>query len=198
MIEGVQGYDAVGADRLAAWDAVPVEAAPEPALAMLSGPAGQALDIGAGSGRVSAWLAARGWRVDAVEPMAAFRAHAEAAHRSDAIRWIDGGLPDLAGLDAGTYQLAVCFAVLAHLDADARTASLARIGGLLAPGGRLVVSLRIGDGPKGRRHYPIDAEDFAAAAAEAGLERVFQTEADSLQAENRRSGVRWLWFGFTR
>lgn len=112
MANGTQGYDLIGPEKLAGWDAIPVQSAPAAVLKLLEAPPGCALDVGAGSGRVSAWLAARGWRVDAVEPMAAFREHALRVH-GDAARWLDGALPALEPIEASTYDLITCFAVLA-------------------------------------------------------------------------------------
>ncbi len=58
--------------------------------------AGTALDIGAGTGRDAAWLARRGHRVLAVEPVAALRSAGEALHRMANLEWLDDGLPELA------------------------------------------------------------------------------------------------------
>lgn len=196
---GTQGYDRIGPEKLAQWDQIAVETAPAPALALLSGRPGRALDVGAGSGRVSAWLAARGWSVDAVEPMAQFRAHAAAVHQSAGARWLDDALPHLGGLRrAPGYDLITCLALLSHLDWGERARSLKRFAELLNTGGSLVASLRLGAGPAERRHFEPERDRFVDDAATRGLALVFETEAGSVQALNRAAGTRWLWLGFSR
>ncbi|WP_204324597.1 class I SAM-dependent methyltransferase, partial [Stenotrophomonas maltophilia] len=56
----------------------------------------RAIDIGAGTGRDAAALAARGHRVLAVEPTAELLAEARRLHPSALIEWLDDGLPELA------------------------------------------------------------------------------------------------------
>src|SRR5215471_7752455 len=56
------------------------------------------LDIGAGTGRDAAALAAMGHRVVAVEPTAAFRDRASRLHATPRIEWVDDYLPQLARL----------------------------------------------------------------------------------------------------
>ncbi|MEV4395316.1 hypothetical protein [Nonomuraea sp. NPDC049607] len=56
------------------------------------------LDIGAGSGRDAAALAALGHQVVAAEPTAELRARGKALHAGQDLEWVDDALPDLAGL----------------------------------------------------------------------------------------------------
>jgi SAM-dependent methyltransferase len=63
---------------------------------MLPPPGSTVLDVGAGSGRDAAWLAANGYDVIAVEPSEAMLAHARLRHPSTKIHWISDSLPDLA------------------------------------------------------------------------------------------------------
>src|SRR5262249_62188734 len=53
-------------------------------------------DIGAGTGRDAAWLAAKGHEVVAIEPSNAMRRHGQQLHQRDHIRWVDDRLPSLA------------------------------------------------------------------------------------------------------
>ena len=53
------------------------------------------LDVGAGTGRDAAALAALGHAVVAVEPTPELRAHGQRLHRKAAIVWIDDALPGL-------------------------------------------------------------------------------------------------------
>ena len=60
-------------------------------------------------------------------------------------------------------------AVWMHLDPAARQAAMPRVARLLRPGGRLVLSLRHGPVPTGRRMFEVGAEETIALAAAAGL-----------------------------
>ena len=53
------------------------------------------LDIGAGSGRDSAWFAQQGSSVVAVEPAAYMRAEGRRRHSGEEIRWVTDRLPAL-------------------------------------------------------------------------------------------------------
>src|SRR5215470_17201361 len=66
----------------------------------------RALDVGAGTGRDAAVLAAMGHQVVAVEPVVAFRDRAARLHPSPRIEWVDDLLPDLAKLSGkGPFDL---------------------------------------------------------------------------------------------
>ena len=54
---------------------------------------GLILDVGAGSGRDAAWLAARGHRVIAVEPSRTMREYAAQYHQHPHIEWVNDELP---------------------------------------------------------------------------------------------------------
>lgn len=99
MIEEVlRGYEAVSEDWIARSEAISPERLFAPVADLLPAAATRVADIGAGAGRDAAWLAARGHRVVAVEPVARFRRAGMARHRSPAITWIDDRLPELARL----------------------------------------------------------------------------------------------------
>jgi SAM-dependent methyltransferase len=74
-------------------------------------PRGHALDVACGAGRNSLYLAANGWRVDAVDisPVGLERARQNAAAQGVAVRWIQADLEDDSGtvLPAGPYDLIV-------------------------------------------------------------------------------------------
>lgn len=65
-------------------------------LPLLPAAPARALDIGAGTGRDAAALAALGHTVLAVEPTPQMRAHGQRLHPSPAIEWLDDSLPELA------------------------------------------------------------------------------------------------------
>ncbi|OLF10606.1 SAM-dependent methyltransferase [Actinophytocola xinjiangensis] len=145
------------------------------------------LDVGAGSGRDAAALARRGHRVLAVEPTAELRRIAQRLHAGDAIDWLDDHLPDLARV-TGTFDLVLLSAVWMHLDATERASGLRRLAGLLAPGSSLIMSLRHGPVPAGRRMFEVTAEETAEVASRCGLRVIHSSERDDLRG---RTDVWW-------
>ncbi|WP_022720118.1 bifunctional 2-polyprenyl-6-hydroxyphenol methylase/3-demethylubiquinol 3-O-methyltransferase UbiG [Rhodopseudomonas sp. B29] len=156
------------------------------------------LDIGAGSGRDAAWLAAMGHQVVAVEPTAAFREAGRRLHVSPAITWVDDSLPALAALGVTElFGLVMVTAVWMHLDADERAAAMARVAGLVAPAGLLIMKIRHGPVPYGRRIFAVTAVETVAQAEANGLAIELQIEdQQSLQEANAVAGVTWTTLAF--
>ncbi|MFD5563159.1 class I SAM-dependent methyltransferase [Kitasatospora griseola] len=150
------------------------------------------LDIGAGSGRDAAALAAAGHRVTAVEPTAAMRELARARHARHAVDWVDDALPQLPELTARAdrYELILLTAVWMHLDAEQRAAAMATLARLLADGGRIVLSLRHGPVPPGRRMFPVGAPETVALARANGLAPLYLAHREDPHA---RAGVSWTY-----
>jgi 2-polyprenyl-3-methyl-5-hydroxy-6-metoxy-1,4-benzoquinol methylase len=106
-------------------------------------PGGRALDVACGRGSVAAWLAGRGFAVDAVDvsPVALEAARELAAREGVTVRWLlhdlDTGLPG-----SGPYDVVVC----QRFRDPARYPELVD---RLAPGGLLVVTVlsEVGEGP---------------------------------------------------
>jgi SAM-dependent methyltransferase len=132
---------------------------------------GRVLDIGAGTGRDAAALAALGHRVVAAEPTAEMRAHGQRLHADQDIEWVDDALPDLPLLAARgeRFDLILASAVWMHLDREERETAMDRVATLLAAGGRLVLSLRHGPVPAGRRMFDVPPEETVNAARAHGL-----------------------------
>ncbi|MBB6628695.1 class I SAM-dependent methyltransferase [Nocardioides sp. KIGAM211] len=130
------------------------------------------LDAGAGMGRVGAALAARGHRVVAAEPDAALVAQARRTYPD-----LEVVESDILGLSADllagrglppTYDLVVCVGnVMIYLAEATERDVLARLRGLLAPGGRVLVGFHPVGGPTTSRTYP--PAEFAADAEASGL-----------------------------
>jgi SAM-dependent methyltransferase len=122
------------------------------------------LDVGAGSGRDAARLAALGHDVVAVEPAAAMRAEAARLHPEPRIRWLDDRLPDLAAtLRLGlTFDLILLSAVWMHLASADRPPALRKLVTLLKPGGLLVMSLRHGPSEPERGMHPVNLAELKA------------------------------------
>ncbi|WP_241844718.1 class I SAM-dependent methyltransferase [Kitasatospora sp. CB01950] len=150
------------------------------------------LDIGAGSGRDAAALAAAGHRVTAAEPTAAMRALGRARHAHHPVDWVDDALPQLPVLTARAdrYELILLTAVWMHLDPDQRAAAMATVARLLADDGRIVLSLRHGPVPPGRRMFPVDAPETVALARANGLAPLHLAHREDPHA---RAGVSWTY-----
>jgi SAM-dependent methyltransferase len=140
------------------------------------------LDVGAGTGRDAAALAALGHAVMAVEPTPELRAHGQQLHKSAAIDWIDDALPDLDKVHARgeRFDLVMLTAVWMHLDADQRERAMERVAGLLRPGGLMTLLLRHGPVPAGRRMFEVSASETRALAARHGLETIHDSERPAL------------------
>ncbi|MGE7391095.1 class I SAM-dependent methyltransferase [Streptomyces sp. NPDC004126] len=196
ILTSTSGY-AEAADALAEqYESVGFEDVHTGVLHLLPPPGARVLDIGSGTGRDAAALAALGHTVVAVEPTAELRAHARRIHRTDTITWLDDSLPDLTEPDRrGPYDLVVVSAVWMHLTATERERSMARVAALLAPGGLLLLSLRHGPVPRGRRMFEVTATETIELARSRGLACVHHGDsADPFH----RGGVRWSDLAFTR
>ncbi|KAB2344086.1 class I SAM-dependent methyltransferase [Actinomadura rudentiformis] len=158
---------------------------------------GLVLDVGAGTGRDAAALSRLGHRVVAVEPTAELRAFGQAVH-SEPTEWIDDALPELPrvserfGTD-GSFDLILLSAVWMHLDEQERAVGMKRLAGLLAAGGRIVMTLRHGPAPRNRRMYEVTAREAVADAQQAGLTCVHQSCGGDLLG---RPELRWSYLAF--
>jgi SAM-dependent methyltransferase len=137
------------------------------------------LDIGAGTGRDAAALAAMGHRVVAAEPTAALRDRAMLLHPSPRIEWIDDALPHLPRLvgRGDRFDVAMLTAVWIHLDAEQRRQAMPTVARLLRPDGVLCLTLRHGPPPPGpRRLFETSADETLALGRAEGLRPVVRVE----------------------
>jgi 2-polyprenyl-3-methyl-5-hydroxy-6-metoxy-1,4-benzoquinol methylase len=102
---------------------------------------GHALDLGAGEGRNSIWLAQHGWRVTAVDfsdvALDRGRQLAEQVGVGPSIRWVNQDVLDFYPDQSDPFDLVVC--LFLHLRADERRQVLRRAVAALAPGGTVLV-----------------------------------------------------------
>ena len=106
--------------------------------ARIAGPGpGAVLDVGAGSGRLLAALATRGWTVSGVDPSAPLIEEARKRLPEAAERLLVAPAEELPFPD-GSFDLAIVIAVLEYTDLDKAVGELVRV---LRPGGRVVVGL---------------------------------------------------------
>jgi SAM-dependent methyltransferase len=155
------------------------------------------LDIGAGTGRDAAGFAAMGHRVVAAEPTEEMRCGAMALHPSPLIEWLDDALPDLASLRARGEQFDVVMltAVWMHLDEQQRRQGIPNVAALVRSGGVMIMTLRHGPVPPGRRMFEVSAEETISLAAPLGLGCVLNRPAES---SLRQPGVSWTRLAFRK
>jgi SAM-dependent methyltransferase len=134
------------------------------------------LDVGAGSGRDAAALAARGYVVTAVEPSAGLRQEAMTRHSGSNVQWIDDALPKLSRLPERRFAFILVSAVWMHLAPRDRAPAVRRLAELLSPAGHLAISIRIGPADPARSIRQVDAQALEADAREMGLETVRNIE----------------------
>lgn len=158
------------------------------------------LDIGAGTGRDAAWLAAFGHSVLAVEPTDALRDGAQELHADPSITWLSDLLPDLPQVVAldERFDLILINAVWMHLTEAERRTGFATVANLMAPGARLFMSQRHGPIPKGRRMFDVSGEETITLAAEHGLNTLYHERKGSIMAESSRRGVQWTCLVFEK
>lgn len=199
-LDGTQGYDQDVEAFFARADAIAFAEKYADVAHLIPAAPAEILDIGAGSGKDAFDLALQGHRVLAAEPTPALLAEAMTRHAHPAIAWLDDGLPDLAATRARgqTFDLILLSAVWMHLDAGRRRRAMPNVAGLLADGGMLILSLRHGPVPPGRRMFEVSAEETIDLARAGGLEVRLQQERGSIQAANRLAGVTWTILAFQK
>jgi SAM-dependent methyltransferase len=105
-------------------------------------PPGSALDVGAGEGADAIWLAARGWRVTAVDisSVALARAAAHAGERgADVAGRIEWQHEDLLSWRPAESRFDLVSAQYLHLPAADRADLFGRLAATVAPGGTLLI-----------------------------------------------------------
>lgn len=191
-IAGTEGYSAEAPELLKLYEEVTFEEAHAGVFDLMPAAPIDVLDVGAGTGRDAAWFANRGDRVTAIEPTREMREGAMALHPSPNISWVDDCLPDLASMRGRSFDLVWMSAVWMHFFAAERAAMMPVVAALVKPGGGLMISLRHGPLPEGRRMFEVSAEETIALGREAKLDLVRSGDFPSTRAPD----VVWsrLWF----
>ncbi|KUZ11683.1 SAM-dependent methyltransferase [Burkholderia diffusa] len=158
------------------------------------------LDVGAGIGTDAAAFATMGHSVVAVEPVDALRVAGMRQHPSPRIDWLDDSLPDLAILRSrrNEFHFVMLSAVWMHLDERERRRAMPNVSALLCDGAVLVMSLRHGPVPAGRRMFDVSAAETMQLANANGLRTVMNVQTESSQRGNRRMGVTWSRLAFAK
>lgn len=159
IVEGTQGYSAEAPDLLQRYERMRFEDAHAGVFDLIPPASLDVLDVGAGTGRDAAWFAARGDRVTAIEPTREMREGGMALHADVPIHWIDDCLPDLASVRGKSFDLVWMSAVWMHFFASERAAMMQVVSRLVRPGGALMISLRHGPLPEGRRMFEVSADE---------------------------------------
>ncbi len=149
------------------------------------------LDVGAGNGADATWFANQGCDVYAVEPADSLRAIGESRTQSLPITWLSDTLPELKVVN----QLSLRFdcillsAVWMHIAPSDRERAFRKLANLLAPNGRLVITLRHGGFDDARQAHPVSVEEIEQFAKDHALQIRLQTplQADALG----RDDVKW-------
>ena len=131
--EAAARYESVAAEQINAWllDLLPKRRA-------------VVLDVGAGSGRDTAWLTSLGHEVIATDPSAAMRAQARRWHPELGVQYLPDRLPDLTK----TFRTGISFdfilvnAVWMHVAPTDRKRAFRKLVTLLKPGGVIAFTLR--------------------------------------------------------
>ncbi|MEH6909710.1 MAG: class I SAM-dependent methyltransferase [Oceanicoccus sp.] len=200
MIPGIQGYAEQADELIKRYEAVSFEEKHQPELRILPVSPALILDVGAGTGADAAWFASKGHSVVAVEPTDELREPGKSLHPSPVIEWVKDSLPDLALVLARNQQFGAVMltAVWMHLDQKERMIGMPNLNALLAPGGVLVITLRHGPVPDGRRMFDVRGDETIALAKASDLQLIHCTHTESIQDFNRAQHVTWTHLAFRR
>ena len=198
MFPGTDGYEQHAKELISRYESVPFEHKYRAEIDLVPTSPVRVLDVGAGTGADAAWLASKGHTVVAVEPTRAFRMAGAALHSTVAIEWVDDGLPDIRSVvrRGQRFELILVTAVWMHLDEKDRRRGMPALASLLSPGGLLLLSLRHGPVPEGRRMFEVTAAETIALASACALNPLRSKRATSLLPENRAAGIEWTRLAF--
>ncbi len=200
MIGGTQGYPEEAEKLVERYESIPFAEKHQAVLHLIPTAPCRVLDIGAGTGVDAAALAARGHRVLAVEPTDELRRPGMALHPSALIEWVDDSLPDLVltRKRGQPFDVVMITAVWMHLDEVERRRAMPQVASLIRSGGVLIMSLRHGPFPPGRRTFEVSAAETIQLAQASGLRSMLNVRTESAQPANRRAGVTWSRLAFAR
>ena len=198
-VSGSEGYAEEAAVLVEQYESISFAALHRTVLHLVPKPPCRVLDIGAGTGRDAAAFAEMAHQVVAAEPTAALRTAAMALHPSPRIEWLDDNLPDLGVLLARgeEFDVVMLTAVWMHLDAAQRRRAMPNVASLMKPGGVMIMSLRHGPVPPGRRMFEVSAEETIELGQIRGLRPVLTMSTRLLQDRGTqadplgRVGVSW-------
>jgi SAM-dependent methyltransferase len=200
QVSGTEGYAEEAEELFRVYESFPAADAHRAVLHLIPTSPCRILDIGSGTGRDAAWFAAQGHRVVAVEPTDAMRLPAMALHPSPQIEWLNDSLPDLALLctRGEQFDLVMLTAVWMHLDEEQRRRAMPNLAALVRPGGAVIMMIRNGPVPAGRRMFEISPDETIELAQMHGLHPVLNLRTESSQESNRLAGITWTNLAFVK
>jgi SAM-dependent methyltransferase len=199
-ISGTEGYADEAEELFKCYESFSAADAHQAVLHLIPAAPGRILDIGSGTGRDAAWFAAMGHRVVAVEPTDAMRIPAMALHPSPRIEWLNDSLPDLADLLARgeKFDVVMLTAVWMHLDTQQRRNAMPNVASLARTGGAVIMTLRHGPVPPGRRMFEVSSQETTELARMQGLQPVMNLSVESSGEQNRIAGITWTKLAFVK
>lgn len=162
---------------------------------LLAKPNARILDIGAGAGRDSKYLAEQGQltnlSVTAIEPAAALAKIGKAQTQGLNVDWLEDSLPALENVTKQeiSFDLILLSAVWMHIPSSLRARSLRKLANLLKPGGKLVISLRHGKSTDERIMHEVCSDELTSLGKTVGLFPALITDLESDKLG--RSEVHW-------
>ena len=199
-VSGTEGYADEAEELFRRYESIPAAEAHRAVLHLFPTAPARVLDIGSGTGRDAAWFASQGHRVVAVEPTDAMRIPAMALHPQPAIEWLDDSLPELELVLARgeTFDLVMLSAVWMHLDEAQRRRAMPVVAALVRPGDTVIMKIRNGPVPAGRRMFQVTPEETIELAQAQGLQPVLNVRTELSQESNRLAGVSWANLAFVK
>jgi SAM-dependent methyltransferase len=199
-VSGTEGYADEAEELFNLYESFSAADAHRAVLHLIPTDPSRILDIGSGTGRDAAWFASQGHRVVAVEPTDALRIPAMALHPSPLIEWLDDSLPDLALLLARgeKFDVVMLTAVWMHLDAQQRRQAMPNLAALVRAGGAVIMTIRHGPVPVGRRMFEVSPEETIELAQTQDLHPVLNLHTESRQEQNRIAGITWTSVAFVK
>ena len=199
-VSGTEGYAEEAEDLFKRYESISGAETHKAILHLIPAAESHVLDVGAGTGRDAAWFASMGHRVTAVEPTEAMRLPAMKLHPSPLIEWLDDSLPELALVRSRgePFDLILLSAVWMHFDSAQRREAMASLAALLRRGGTLIMRVRHGPVPQGRRMFEIPDEETIELAGAHDLHTVLNQRVESALQANRDAGVSWTHLAFAR
>ncbi|CUI36313.1 class I SAM-dependent methyltransferase [Achromobacter xylosoxidans] len=195
VVSGTQGYGENAAALAEQYESIAFADVHRDVEHLIPATPSRIADIGAGSGRDAAALARMGHQVVAAEPTPELRREGQRRHALPNLEWVDDALPELAGLQGREFDVIMLTAVWMHLDEHERARGMAALAALLAPGGQILMSLRHGPVPPGRRMFDVSAEETIALAAGHGLSAHHLVRREDMLD---RADVNWSFLGLKR
>jgi SAM-dependent methyltransferase len=196
-ISGTENYAQEAADLLKRYESISFADVHRSVMHLIPQELCCVLDIGAGTGRDAAGFAALGHQVVAVEPTEELRRGAMALHPSPLIEWLDDSLPDLSRVRGrgGRFGVIMMTALWMHLDEQQRRQAMPNVAALVREGGVMIMTLRHGPVPPGRRMFEVSAGETVGLAQATGLRCTLNHPA---QSSLRQPGVSWTRLAFSQ